>query len=171
MELRELQVEVPGNERMDSARRIGVDEPIADNGTGSEDRLIRAISSTIKVLEAAWIATSVIPNHRHGPRVAGNIERSDAIIADNDGKQGGAVFVRSGHEDLAAGPPDVTEHRGRTRASWMRATSQARSATSAQPVSREVTLTDKTTGPGPAQAASPRRTCLQLPACHHQQDK
>jgi hypothetical protein len=111
MELRKLQVEVPGNERRNSARRFGVDEQIADNGTGSEDRLIRAISSTIKVVEAAWIATSVIPNHRHGPRVAGNIERSDATTADNDGKEGGAIFVRSGQEDLASGPSNVTNYR------------------------------------------------------------
>ena len=53
---------------------------------------------------------------------------------------------------------------GRTRASCIRATSQGRAATSDQPASREDTLTERTTGPGPGQAASPMRTCRRLPA-------
>ena len=111
MELRNLQVEVTGNDRRNSARCLGIDKQIANNGTSGEDLLISAIRSTIKVVEAARVTTSVIPDHRHGSRMADNIERSNTTIADNNGEQRGAVFVRSGQLYLAARAPNVVEHK------------------------------------------------------------
>jgi hypothetical protein len=94
MELRQLHVEIPSNERRNSARSFGIDEKIANHSASSKDRQISAISSAIQIVKAARVASSVIPYHRHGPRVVGDIKRSDTTTANNDGKKRGAILIR-----------------------------------------------------------------------------
>jgi hypothetical protein len=111
VELGPLQVEISSNERRHSAGGFGVDEELTNDGACGEDRQISAISSAVEVVETTRIAATVVPDHRHGTRVAGDVKRRDTATADNDGKKRSAILIRGRQKDLTSGPPDVTKDR------------------------------------------------------------
>jgi hypothetical protein len=111
VELGPLQVEVSSNERRYSAGGFGVNEELTNDGAGGQDRQISAISCAVEVVKTTRIAATVIPDHRHGTRVAGDVKRRDTATANDDGKKRGAILIRGRQKDLTSGPPDVTKDR------------------------------------------------------------
>jgi hypothetical protein len=93
MELRELKVEIPSNEGRHPARSFGIDEQIAHQSAGSKYRNVGAISRAIQIVQTARVTSSVIPHHRHSPRMATDVEWGDEAASDNDRKESSAVII------------------------------------------------------------------------------
>jgi hypothetical protein len=95
MKLGPLKVEIASNKRRDAAGGFGVNEEVTNNGACGKDRQISAISSAVKIVETTRITTAIIPDHRHGTRVAGDVERRDTARTNDDSKQRSAILIRS----------------------------------------------------------------------------
>jgi hypothetical protein len=111
VELGPLEIKVPSNERRDAARGFGVNEEVANDGAGGQDGHVSAIRRSIKVVETARVAPTIVPDHRHGTGVAGDVKRRDAATTDNDSKKRSAILIGGRQKDLTPGTADISKNR------------------------------------------------------------
>jgi hypothetical protein len=92
MKLGPFKIEVPSNERRDAAGGFSVNEEVSNNGACGKDRQISAISRAIKIVETTRVAPTIVPDHRHGAGVAGDVKRRDTATTDDDSKKRSAIL-------------------------------------------------------------------------------